>query len=99
MAMSESTAGDPLQPALEQSVVLASTTRRSVLIGAAALSVAGYLPPLSEAATKSSKQPAGLAPNHFVRIGADDSVTVICKHLEMGQGVFTGLATIVAEGC
>ena len=36
-------------------------------------------------------------PNAFVRIGADDSVTVISKHLEMGQGSYTGLATLVAE--
>jgi isoquinoline 1-oxidoreductase beta subunit len=38
-----------------------------------------------------------LAPNAFVRIGADSTVTVLSKHLEMGQGVYTGLATIVAE--
>ncbi len=37
------------------------------------------------------------APNAFVRIGTDDSVTVVCKHLEMGQGTFTGLPTLVAE--
>lgn len=37
------------------------------------------------------------APNAFVRIGADDRVTVIIKHLEMGQGTYTGLATLVAE--
>ena len=36
-------------------------------------------------------------PNAFVRIGTDDSVTVICKHLEMGQGTYTGLPTLVAE--
>lgn len=36
-------------------------------------------------------------PNAFVRIGADSSVTVIAKNLEMGQGVFTGLATLLAE--
>lgn len=42
--------------------------------------------------------PAGdFAPNAFVRIGTDDSVTVVCKHLEMGQGTFTGLPTLVAE--
>ena len=35
------------------------------------------------------------APNAFLRIGADDSVTVIAKHLEMGQGAYTGIATIV----
>lgn len=37
------------------------------------------------------------APNAFLRIGPDDSVTVIAKHVEMGQGAYTGIATIVAE--
>src|ERR1700736_1416888 len=37
------------------------------------------------------------APNAFLRVAADNSVTVIAKHLEMGQGSYTGLATIVAE--
>jgi isoquinoline 1-oxidoreductase beta subunit len=40
---------------------------------------------------------APFAPNAFVRIGSDDSITVIAKHLEMGQGSYTGLATILAE--
>lgn len=35
-------------------------------------------------------------PNAFVRIAADDSVTVITKILDMGQGVHTGLATLLA---
>jgi isoquinoline 1-oxidoreductase beta subunit len=37
------------------------------------------------------------APNAFVRIGADNSITVIAKHLEMGQGSYTGIATVLAE--
>jgi len=37
------------------------------------------------------------APNAFVHIHPDNTVTVIIKHLEMGQGTFTGLATLVAE--
>jgi isoquinoline 1-oxidoreductase subunit beta len=36
-------------------------------------------------------------PNAFVRIGTDNTVTVIVKHLEMGQGTYTGLPTLVAE--
>src|SRR5271169_1978825 len=40
---------------------------------------------------------APFTPNAFLRIGADNSVTVIAKHLEMGQGAYTGIATIVAE--
>ncbi|MCJ2033921.1 xanthine dehydrogenase family protein molybdopterin-binding subunit [Methylobacterium sp. J-068] len=37
------------------------------------------------------------APNAFVRIAADDTVTVVIKHLDMGQGNTTGLATILAD--
>ncbi len=36
-------------------------------------------------------------PNAFVRIAPDNTVTVIVKHLDKGQGVTTGLPTIVAE--
>ena len=38
-----------------------------------------------------------LAPNAFVRIAPDSTVTVIAKHFEMGQGTTTGLPTILAE--
>src|SRR5215475_7153827 len=47
-----------------------------------------------------AEAPAGsntFVPNAFLRIGADNSVTVIAKHVEMGQGAYTGIATIVAE--
>src|ERR1700722_6264617 len=37
------------------------------------------------------------APNAFVRVGSDNSVTVIAKHIEMGQGAYTGIATVLAE--
>src|SRR6202166_3737403 len=37
------------------------------------------------------------APNAFLRIAPDNSLTVIAKHVEMGQGAYTGLATVVAE--
>jgi isoquinoline 1-oxidoreductase beta subunit len=43
--------------------------------------------------------PAGeaFAPNAFIRITPDGTVTVLVKHLEMGQGVNTGLPALVAE--
>ena len=40
---------------------------------------------------------AEFQPNAFLRIARDNSVTVISKHLEMGQGTYTGMATLVAE--
>lgn len=40
---------------------------------------------------------APFAPNAFVRVGSDDLVTVIVGKAEMGQGVYTALAMLVAE--
>jgi isoquinoline 1-oxidoreductase beta subunit len=37
------------------------------------------------------------APNVFIRIAPDNKITVIVKHLDKGQGIATGLATIVAD--
>ena len=39
----------------------------------------------------------GYALNPFVRVDDEGTVTVISKHVEAGQGIFTGLATILAE--
>lgn len=39
----------------------------------------------------------GFAPNAFLRIGPDNTVTIVAKHLEMGQGAHTGLATVLAD--
>ena len=36
-------------------------------------------------------------PGAFVRLNADNTVTVVIKHLDKGQGAATGLATIAAE--
>ena len=46
---------------------------------------------------------AGLAPatafepNAFLRIGTDDTITVILAHSEMGQGIWTSLPMLIAE--
>lgn len=36
-------------------------------------------------------------PNAFVRVGSDDTVTVIVNHSEMGQGTYTSVAMIIAD--
>ena len=38
-----------------------------------------------------------MAPNAFLRIAPDNTVTVLSKHIEFGQGSYTGLATLAAE--
>ena len=47
--------------------------------------------------TADEPAPEPIPPGAFVRIGSDNSVTVIVKHFEMGQGTYTGLPTLVAE--
>jgi isoquinoline 1-oxidoreductase subunit beta len=42
-------------------------------------------------------KPTAFACNAFVRIGADESVTVIVNHSEMGQGPYTSIPMVVAE--
>jgi isoquinoline 1-oxidoreductase beta subunit len=37
------------------------------------------------------------APNAFLRVGSDDSVTVLLAHSEMGQGIWTTLPMLIAE--
>jgi isoquinoline 1-oxidoreductase beta subunit len=82
---------------------IVNTSRRDFLKGSAGLALGVVAAPAlaqqagpgrsgGEAVAK-----AALEPNAFVRVGTDGSVTVVAKHLEMGQGVYTGLATIVAE--
>lgn len=73
-------------------------SRRWFLQGAAGLTLAIYLPsaPAADAGKKAAGAPP-FEPNAFLRIGEDNSITVMSKHLEMGQGTYTGLATIVAE--
>ena len=73
-----------------------TASRRDVLKAGGALSIALWLPQGARA-NDSSATGAGFAPNAFVRIDTDNTVTVVAKHLEMGQGVYTGLATIVAD--
>jgi isoquinoline 1-oxidoreductase subunit beta len=45
--------------------------------------------------------PAGdasaFAPNAFLRVASDDSVTVLLAHSEMGQGIWTTLPMLIAE--
>ncbi|MCA9790555.1 MAG: xanthine dehydrogenase family protein molybdopterin-binding subunit, partial [Candidatus Eremiobacteraeota bacterium] len=55
--------------------------------------------PLTAASTPTPEPVAASlsALNAFVKVGSDDTVTVVIKHAEFGQGVTTGLTTIVAE--
>lgn len=79
-----------------------TTSRRQFLRGTAAvvpgLLIGFYLPERKTALSATEmKHSTDFAPNAFLRIGSDNAVTVISKHIEVGQGIYTGLATILAE--
>ena len=82
-------------------------SRRSFLVGTAAAGVGLTVGVYLHRANSSTRvavveETAGRVdlewnPQAFVHVGADSRVTVFSKHTEMGQGIYTGLATIVAE--
>ena len=72
------------------------TTRRGFLTAGAGLMLALSLP-LGRGHARTLARAEPFTPNAFIRIDPDNTVTVMIKHLEMGQGPYTGLATLVAE--
>jgi isoquinoline 1-oxidoreductase subunit beta len=71
---------------------------RTSALSAAGLVVAFHVPRVVRAAPAPAPAAPPLPPpNAFLRIGPDDSVTVMLAHSEMGQGIWTGLAMLIAE--
>lgn len=83
-------------------IKIENLSRRAFLQGSAGLTL-GFMLPASAAPAGPGKAggevvgAVNFEPNAFLRIAADGNVTIISKHLEMGQGTYTGLATILAE--
>ena len=85
--------------------ILADPTRREFLktaaLSAAGLVIAFYVPPgrhFAQAAEATAPAAPPLPPaNAFLRIGSDDTVTVVLAHSEMGQGIWTSLPMLIAE--
>ena len=81
---------------------VASPMQRRQFLKASAAATGGLvigftLPVGNKMAIAQSAPTANVAPNAFLRIARDGSVTVQVKHLEFGQGVMTSLPMLVAE--
>ncbi|MBB3232555.1 xanthine dehydrogenase family protein molybdopterin-binding subunit [Halomonas stenophila] len=78
---------------------LVHVSRRGFMKGTAGLALGLYMAPLLGRGGRAlaADENGEFAPNAFLRVTPDGEVVVIAKHLEMGQGTYTGLATLVAE--
>lgn len=83
------------------SVSQLTLNRRGLLKGASILGaglVIGFpIAPRGVFAQTGAPIPKNFPPAGYMHIAPDDSITVISKHTEMGQGIYTGLATMVAD--
>jgi len=68
--------------------------RRAAYTGGG-LVLAMTLPPRSRGSRAAAPARADL--NAWLRIGSDDSITILVDRSEMGQGVYTALPTLLAE--
>ena len=74
-------------------------TRRTILQAGGAIG-GGLLLAVSAPgirATLAAPEGPPFSPNAFVRIGRDGAVTLIMPQVEMGQGIYTALAMVIAE--
>jgi isoquinoline 1-oxidoreductase subunit beta len=89
--------------ALAAGTLAAELTRRQFLklttLAGSGLTLGILLPGCAPSGSTGAPSVAAAAPlaMPFVRIAPDNTVTVISKHLEAGQGVWTGLPAIVCE--
>jgi isoquinoline 1-oxidoreductase beta subunit len=74
-------------------MTIIETDRRKFLAGSGL--VLGLMLPMRGA--KALAPAPTFAPNAFVRVLPDNTISVVIKHVEFGQGPATGLATIVAD--
>ena len=75
--------------------------RRNFLVGGAVVGSGLYIGMRFAKHRFDAPPPAGagrtFAPNAFLRIAPDDTVTVVIGKSEMGQGIYTGMAMALAE--
>jgi isoquinoline 1-oxidoreductase beta subunit len=79
---------------------LSEISRRRILGGALATGfVLAFHLPVGVAKPAQSKDAADgkFAPNAYIRIDESGRVTLVMPQVEMGQGIYTGVATILAE--
>jgi isoquinoline 1-oxidoreductase beta subunit len=89
----------PIRKSISRAAALPAT-RRGFLKGSAVAGAGLVIGALLPSGRLTSAQEAETAVSPFegyVRIAPDNTVTVLSAHMDMGQGIYTGTATLVAE--
>ena len=86
-----------LLPKPEVSALSRRTFLKLTTIAGTGLTLGAVLPATGVAATTAKAATASPLAMPFVRIAPDNTVTLICKHVEAGQGVWTGLSAVLAD--
>jgi len=86
--------------AIKNPITTKASSRRQFLKGSTVAAVALIIGTYVDFGVRKSLAATpqdGPMPNAFIKIAPDNTVTVLSKHLDMGQGNTTGLTTIVAD--
>jgi isoquinoline 1-oxidoreductase beta subunit len=79
---------------------MSNTSRRNFIVGTGAVAgalVIGFNLPRNKGAVAEGVAGGSFQPNAFLRVGADNMITVIVGASEMGQGVRTAIPQLLAE--
>ena len=85
---------------IDRPCAAANGMSRRVFLKAGVASGGGLLLGIALPAFRGDPAAAGssvFAPNAFIRIDSDGSVTLIMPHVEMGQGTYTSIPMLIAE--
>src|SRR5579863_9224168 len=73
------------------------TFLKTTVAAGGGLMIGGYLPGLLGEAGSRAAAAGSFEPNIWLKVNADDTVRIMLKQLEMGQGVMTSMPMLVAE--
>ena len=74
------------------------TFLKTTAVATSGLCIAGFVPAfISKSANAAPASGDVFAPNAFLRISPDETVTVVSNHSEMGQGVYTSIPMVLNE--
>ena len=94
--MNTSTLSTPSKQAKEDKTTYSRREFLSVSSTAGAAFTMALNLPVSKAFGEKASAPE-FEPNAFIKIHKDNTITFLIKHLDMGQGAFTGLSTLLAD--